>query len=454
MKKNILFLLFLIPFYAFSQSNREVIQQYLTTPSAKSIISNRDFNDWVIQSEGGTTTSGIQNCYVIQRYQGIEIFRAVSNFSLKNTKVIDVQKRIVDNVSQKVNATNPTLIATDALVKAYFHLGITTNTTFSVLDKLGSHKFRISNGTGTEEPVIGTLVYHQAKDNKLVLAWDFTIHTPIHDHLWSVRIDALNGKMLEKNDLVVSCSFHQEQAFSVTKKSQIENLGATPKQIYTGPSSFVPGGAYRVIPFSFESPSHGPFQLISNPSDAKASPFGWHDINGQVGADYTITRGNNVWAKDDFKAANIDDGASPDGGVELIFDFPYGGTSVAASSYINAANTNLFYMNNVMHDVWYQYGFDEASGNFQENNYDRGGKAGDYVNAEAQDGSTAVPPSLNNANFSSPVDGNRARMQMFLWNRGPEIKPLIINSPSSLAGNYVATQNSFSPGRIDLPIAP
>jgi hypothetical protein len=29
------------------------------------------------------------------------------------------------------------------------------------------------------------------------------------------------------------------------------------------------------------------------------------------------------------------------------------------------ANTNLFYMNNIMHDVWYQYGFDEASGNFQ-----------------------------------------------------------------------------------------
>lgn len=454
MKKNILFLLFLIPLFALSQSNREIIQQYLTTPSAKSIISNRDFNDWVIQSEGGTTTSGIKNCYVIQRYQGIEIFRAVSNFSLKNTKVIDVQKRIVDNVSQKVNATNPTLLATDALLKAYFHLGISTNTTFAVLNKVESNKFKISDGTTTNEPVIATLVYHQAQDNKLVLAWDFTIHTPKHDHLWSVRIDALNGKMLEKNDLVVSCSFHQGQAFSVIKKSQIENLGATPKQIYTGPSSFVPGGAYRVIPFNFESPSHGPFQLISNPSDAKASPYGWHDINGEVGPDYTITRGNNVWAKDDFKAANIDDGASPDGGVDLVFDFPYGGTSIAASTYIDAANTNLFYMNNVMHDVWYQYGFDEASGNFQENNYERGGKAGDYVNAEAQDGSAATPPSLNNANFSSPVDGSRGRMQMFLWNRGPEIKPLIINSPSSLAGNYVATQNSFSPGRIDLPIAP
>jgi hypothetical protein len=29
-------------------------------------------------------------------------------------------------------------------------------------------------------------------------------------------------------------------------------------------------------------------------------------------------------------------------------------------------------MNNIMHDVWYQYGFDEASGNFQANNYGLG----------------------------------------------------------------------------------
>jgi hypothetical protein len=111
-------------------------------------------------------------------------------------------------------------------------------------------------------------------------------------------------------------------------------------------------------------------------------------------------------------------------------------------------------MNNIMHDVWYQYGFNEASGNFQENNYDRGGTGGDYVNAESQDGSLATPMSLNNANFSTPVDGNRGRMQMFLWSRGPEIKPLIVTSPESLIGNYVATQNPFSPGSIDLPVEP
>jgi hypothetical protein len=52
--------------------------------------------------------------------------------------------------------------------------------------------------------------------------------------------------------------------------------------------------------------------------------------------------------------------------------FSYGGANVDAFSYVYAATTNLFYMSNVMYDVWYQYGFNEINGNFQENNYERG----------------------------------------------------------------------------------
>ncbi|MDV7399936.1 M36 family metallopeptidase, partial [Arthrospira platensis SPKY1] len=80
------------------------------------------------------------------------------------------------------------------------------------------------------------------------------------------------------------------------------------------------------------------------------------------------------------------------------------------STYIDAAVTNLFYWNNVMHDVWYQYGFDEPAGNFQFNNYGKGGEEGDYIRAQAQDGG-----GTNNANFSSGADGSNARIQMYLW---------------------------------------
>jgi extracellular elastinolytic metalloproteinase len=78
--------------------------------------------------------------------------------------------------------------------------------------------------------------------------------------------------------------------------------------------------------------------------------------------------------------------------------------------YRDAAVDNLFYWNNVMHDVTFRYGFDEQAGNFQASNYSGRGRGGDEVQAEAQDGSGAL-----NANFATPADGAPGRMQMYLW---------------------------------------
>ncbi|MBK6989106.1 MAG: M36 family metallopeptidase [Bacteroidetes bacterium] len=167
-------------------------------------------------------------------------------------------------------------------------------------------------------------------------------------------------------------------------------------------------GAYRVFPFPLEGPSFGASVLVPDPSDPLASPFGWHDDNGVTGAEYTITRGNNVYAYDDI--ANQDaPGSSPDGTSLLNFDFP-ANLSQPASTYTDASNVNLFYVNNMVHDYLYHYGFDEVSGNFQEFNYSGSGAGNDYVVAEAQDGG-----GTNNANFSTPDDGQNGRMQMYLW---------------------------------------
>jgi extracellular elastinolytic metalloproteinase len=174
---------------------------------------------------------------------------------------------------------------------------------------------------------------------------------------------------------------------------------------------------YRVFASNVASPNHtSPLPpadgrvLVTNPANPVASPFGWHDTNGAAGAESTLTQGNNVQAYTDVDANNTPDAnSSPNGGANLVFDFPLNLT-LAPSGYRPAAVTNLFYLNNIMHDVQYQYGFDEASGNFQMNNYGRGGVGNDSVRAEAQDGS-----GTNNANFSTPPDGSRPRMQMFTW---------------------------------------
>ncbi len=283
------------------------------------------------------------------------------------------------------------------------------------------------------------------------------IDIPGHQHLWHVRIDALDGKLLEKNDMVISCAFGENHNHSTSCSSVKETTSSVNLFKETTSSLLeVQSGSYRVIPFNYESPNHIARQLITNPHNVVASPYGWHDTNGVVGNEFTITRGNNVHAQDDLDGNN-GTGTSPNGGATLNFDFPYGGTNAQPSTYLNAAITNLFYMNNMIHDVWYQYGFNEINGNFQQNNYGKGGTTsafGDAVFADAQDGASLNPQNLNNANFSTPVDGTRPRMQMFLWNVAAPIEPIFINTPLDFSGPRQARDNVFLPGNVPIPIAP
>jgi hypothetical protein len=180
------------------------------------------------------------------------------------------------------------------------------------------------------------------------------------------------------------------------------------------PNPVLDGSSYRAFEFPLESPNDGARTLVQQPADATASPFGWHDTNGAAGAEFTITQGAAAHAYLDQDSNNaMDFGGSPDGGAGLDFDYAADLTQ-HAQNYREAVVTNLFYGNSVFHDIMHGFGFDEPAGNFQANNYGRGGLGGDYVRAEAADGA-----GTNNANFSTPTEpppGTAVpRMQMFLW---------------------------------------
>jgi hypothetical protein len=76
----------------------------------------------------------------------------------------------------------------------------------------------------------------------------------------------------------------------------------------------------------------------------------------------------------------------------------------------HAALANAFYWANALHDWLYRLGFDEAAGNFQADNFGRGGAAGDAVRIDLQD-----PAALNNATFTTPPDGIAPRMELGLF---------------------------------------
>lgn len=440
--------------FGFSQAPTGKIQQYLNDNRGKYNLTSQDIQEWFVESEASSTNTGINNYYIKQKYQGIELFNSVSNIWVKNNEVINGGQGLISNVSSKINTTTATLSVLDGLNSALTLLEIHDSGNHQIIETIDVRNYKISNGN-LDDPITAKLVYQLTEDNHLRLAWDFTIDIVGHNHMWSVRIDATNGAVLEKNDMVISCNFEAKKPSS---GSTLRSNLFTRSFFKNNSTSIldVQAGNYNVIPFNYESPNHSPRVLISSPSDATASPYGWHDTNGVVGNEYTSTRGNNVYAQED-NDGNDGTGATASGGLTLTFNFPYNGTSSQPSSYTNAALTNLFYMNNMMHDIWYQYGFNEANGNFQQNNYGRGGTVtafGDAVFGDGQDGATASPQNINNANFSTPADGQRPRMQMYLWNVAPPIEPVTVNTPLDIAGSRVANDNVFSPGHIDIPIAP
>jgi hypothetical protein len=144
--------------------------------------------------------------------------------------------------------------------------------------------------------------------------------------------------------------------------------------------------------------------VVSFDGDPAASPLGW------VGAARN-TVGNNAVAATDLDGNNTvgTNETQPVADANNSFDFPYSATTNAQNSK-PAAVANAFFLVNDYHDRTYRLGFTEASGNFQTNNNGKGGAANDPVNVDAQDGS-----GTNNANFSTPPDGSRPRMQMFIF---------------------------------------
>ncbi|MEP7038780.1 MAG: M36 family metallopeptidase, partial [Acidobacteriota bacterium] len=192
--------------------------------------------------------------------------------------------------------------------------------------------------------------------------------------------------------------------------------------------------------------AHNPFPLIQNLADptlnqqgtaisrtnitriGNESPYPFNN-NGWITDGNNTTDGNAVEAGIDRDGTNgIDAQGSAIGNPNrnFVFDYAPGNPNTNTgdvpnptpqtypiSAFQNGAVTQLFYVCNLYHDELYRLGFTEQAGNFQQNDFGRGGAENDRISAEAQDSS-----GTNNANFSTPADGTRGKMQMYLWS-GP-----------------------------------
>jgi Zn-dependent metalloprotease len=306
-----------------------------------------------------------------QTVGGIKVFEGEVKVAVNRYgQVLSVREGFLVS-GQQVSLT-PTLSEAEGIARAFEHAGRSVTTWFAETQPRTAKGDRAAFANPIEsnlEDVISELNVVRVGDAAR-LAWH--VYTDVGPDEWyETLVDAHTGELLLRHNLYV-----------------FEAQGT----VYT------------------EDPDAGARQLVSFLGDTSINTAaGWMGTS-------TVTTGNNVEA---YLDTNADNAADANNGTGLSnghatapdqnFTFAFS-TAADPRTQQAAVVTNLFYYNNFMHDFSYRLGFDEAARNFQTDNFGRGGLGADSVRAEAQDGS-----GTNNANFATPPDGQRPRMQQFLF---------------------------------------
>ena len=415
-------------------------------------LSETDLLDLKVTDQYTDRHNGVTHIYLRQQMDGIEVVSAeMSTNVARDGKVINLNSSFIKELRAAAKRRNVALSPVQAVEAVTRHLGLTLTEPLETLEtRAGAEReTTFSKGGVSSEPMRVKLVFQPVAGNDVRLAWSVELSEISGRHWWNISVDAGTGEILAGYDYIDHDNWGSNFAPDTARNKNFAARTAAapaPRASLAAASlaTVNDGSSYNVFALPLESPSDGASAMVWNPADTLASPFGWHDTNGATGADYTRTRGNNVHAYTDLDANNaVDTGSDPDGGANLQFNYAFDATKGPELNRPPAV-VNLFYWNNIVHDVFYQYGFNEAAGNFQSNNYGKGGAGNDYVQAEAQDGS-----GTNNANFGTPPDNgsttgsSRPRMQMFVWTN-PFPNSVIVNNTAA-AGNYTATGAESGP---------
>ncbi|MBN1208153.1 MAG: myxosortase-dependent M36 family metallopeptidase [Myxococcaceae bacterium] len=375
-----------------------------------------------------------------QKIEGIEIFRSGVNVAMdQDNNLVAITGYLAphDAVAARRSTvgTDFRLAAADAVARAFTDL---TDTAISGRSLVGTG----SKGDFAQfafEPGVGTVMPHamsapaRARQVYFTLpsglepAWyvELNVGTKGSDDSdsYSYVVSAKDGSLLFRNNLTVEDSFTY--------------------RVWADTTSFIPfdgphGADATPHPTGTPDRYQAPF-IPPNLITLQNFPFSRNDP--WLPANATQTTGNNVDAYADLVAP---DGFQP-GGMDLranttapgAFDYTYDVTKAPGSSVDQrkAAVAHLFYLNNYLHDAYYDSGFDELAGNAQASNYGRGGIEGDAIKAEAQDYG-----GRNNANMTTPADGARPRMQMYVFNGVPN---MLTTEPANIAGGFTVGTGAF-----------
>ena len=422
-----------------------IVAMNLVTKNQTAIgLSTTDLSNIIVSNAYFDKTTNLMMVYLQQSHYNLPVYNQLQVLAFKNDVLVSNSGSRIKAIEKitKGNKGIPQISAEMAVMTALSDRKLpTTQKPIVVGSEKNGHLVVFDNMGISRENITAELMWVPLEDGKkVVLAWQVYIIPVSSSDYWMIRINAIDNSIIGVNNLTVYCNWDDHSKEKLSKKNSPQkdveknNAPATlfdlfdirasnQKQQSSSRPSMISNATYRVVPFPYESPKHftDTTALVTNPWSAapgNATTLNWHN-NGTT--DYIYTRGNNVWAQED---ANNNNGTGTPAtstttvdplNFNFVPNFTVTPTQTTPVKNQQFNITNLFYWNNIMHDVMYQYGFDEVSGNFQASNMGRGGSGNDYVLADAQDGGGTF-----NANFATPADGTSGRMQMYLWGGTPQ----------------------------------
>ncbi|MFN1215547.1 T9SS-dependent M36 family metallopeptidase [Chryseobacterium kwangjuense] len=404
-----------------AQNHQETIKKYLNDDKSLRSMAN-ELKDFEILNVDPSASLKSDVVVVQQKINGLPLYNKVSTLLIKEGKITYASMGFANQLKISGIPDHKVSLSPEKAFRS-----------FAESSNLKTPEIYHLDGTDRKESsernmVQSKLFYFLSEDDQMHLAYQLVFDQAETSNMIEAIVDAHTAEVLHVENKTISETFdhnmfeHHDEADHGQKTVAYPMLPKKQNFVLAPPAN----ATYNVFALPVDSPLFGSRSIVSNPWDITASPQGWHS-NGTTS--YTISRGNNVYAYTDLNNSNSV-GATANGGSTRNFDFPLD-INQLHTSYTSAAITNLFYANNMMHDIFYKYGFTESARNFQTNNFGKGGSGNDAVLAEARDGSTASKPTFNNANFNSPADGKAPRMQMYLWD--PKvINGVIVSAPSDL----------------------
>jgi hypothetical protein len=365
-----------------------------------------------------------------QEINGIPVFRGeVKAGFTKNGEIV----RVINNLAPGVDESSVSQEFGDPAVAVNFasvNVKYKFRDTDLSLNKEASTDLKAVFGKG-DWGATAEKMYFPTEPGIAVPAWRVMIAGGIATYY--VIVDAESGTMLWRKNLTEDQT--QSATYNVyVNPNAMVNVADNPFPLTPGPINPGLGTQGAAI-------SRTQMTLVGNEAPYTFNNLGWITDGGNT------TDGNNVQAGLDRKLPNVGNPANPAdldpdgvavGNPNRVFDFAFtpgnpntnsGDSPLPAgqspniclaqantdlpTDYQKAITTQLFYIVNRYHDEMYLLGFTEAARNFQNTNFSGQGVGNDRVAAQAQDCS-----GRNNANFTTPADGNRPTMQMYLWD-GP-----------------------------------